>query len=285
MGQASELNVLLADDQAPARAGIKRAIEPHGLRVVAEAANAEDALRLAEAWRPDICMIAVGLPGHGIEAARRIKESLPETKIVMMTVTENEEDLLTALRAGADGYLLMSTPSDRLPHAILGVVQGEAALPRKLTALLITELRERGTSRRLTLPSTGVEVVLTAREFEVLGRLRKGRPHGRDRGSPRNLGGDGSTARRIGAAQVAHAQSAQRGRSARAGRARRLVPRQFRLSSDARRPHPTWGGHRASSPHVVQITYTVKLWPAMVVFMSAVQAVGLALEFPSASLG
>lgn len=174
MGQASELNVLLADAQAPARAGIKRAIEPHGLRVVAEAANAEDALRLAEAWRPAVCVVAVGLPGHGIEAARRIKESLPETKIVMMTVTENEEDLLTALRAGADGYLLMSTPADRLPHAILGVVQGEAALPRKLTARLITEFRERGTRRRLTVPSTGVEVELTAREFEVLGRLRRG---------------------------------------------------------------------------------------------------------------
>jgi DNA-binding NarL/FixJ family response regulator len=174
MGQASQLKVLLADDQTPARAGIKRAIEPHGLQVVAEAANAEDALRLAEECRPDVCVLAVGLPGHGIEAARRIKESLPQTKIVMMTVTESEEDLLTALRAGADGYLLMSTPADRLPHAILGMVQGEAALPRKLTARLITEFRERGTRRRLTLPSTGGEVELTAREFEVLERLRKG---------------------------------------------------------------------------------------------------------------
>jgi DNA-binding NarL/FixJ family response regulator len=174
MGQASAVTVLLADDQAPARAGIKRAIEPYGLSVVAEAANAEDALRLAQEWRPEVCVLAVGLPGQGIEAARAIKQALPETKIVMMTGSENEEDLLAALRAGADGYLLMSTPADRLPHAILGVVQGEAALPRKLTARLITEFRERGTRRRVTLPSTGGEVELTAREFEVLERLRKG---------------------------------------------------------------------------------------------------------------
>ena len=124
--------------------------------------------------RPDVCVIAVGLPGHGIEAARRIKQAVPATKVVMMSGSENEEDVFAALRAGADDWLLMSTPADRLPHAILGVVRGEAALPRKLTARLITEFRQRGTRRRLMLPSTGGEVELTAREYEVLERLRRG---------------------------------------------------------------------------------------------------------------
>jgi DNA-binding NarL/FixJ family response regulator len=174
MVEATDLKVLLADDQPPARAGIKRAIEPHGLRVVAEASNAEDAVRLALAWEPDVCVLAVSLPGHGIEAARRIKQSLPTTKVVMMTGAENEEDLFSALRAGADDYLLMSTPADRLPYALLGVVRGEAALPRRLTARLIAEFRERGTRRRLVLPSARGEVELTAREFEVLERLRRG---------------------------------------------------------------------------------------------------------------
>jgi DNA-binding NarL/FixJ family response regulator len=174
MGDATQLKVLLADDQAPARAGIRRAIEPHGLRVVAQASNAEDAVTLALDHRPDVCVVAVGLPGRGIEAARRIKQSLPATKIVMMTGSENEEDLFTALRAGADGYLPMSTSADRLPHAILGVVRGEAALSRKLTARLVAEFRERGTRRRVMLPSVGREVELTAREFEVVERLRRG---------------------------------------------------------------------------------------------------------------
>src|SRR4030081_935615 len=130
MCNATQLTVLLADDQIPARAGIKSAIEPHGLRVVAEAASAADALHMAVAHRPDVCVIAVALPGNGIDAARQIKESLPANKIVMMTGSPSDEDLFGALRAGADGYLLMSTSASRLPHAILGVAHGEAALPR-----------------------------------------------------------------------------------------------------------------------------------------------------------
>jgi DNA-binding NarL/FixJ family response regulator len=174
MGDATELKVLLADDQAPARAGIRRAIEPHGLRVIAEASNVEDAVGTALAQRPDICVVAIGLPGSGIEAARRLKQSLPATRIVMMAGSENEEDLFAALRAGADGYLPMSTPADRLPHAILAVARGEAALSRRLTARLIAEFRERGTRRRVMLPTAGEEVELTAREFEVVERLRRG---------------------------------------------------------------------------------------------------------------
>jgi DNA-binding NarL/FixJ family response regulator len=172
--EATDLKVLLADDQAPVLAGIKRAIEPHGLHVVAEASNAEDAVRLALAREPDVCVLAIALPGHGIEAARRIKQSLPATKVAMMSGVESEEDMFSALRAGADDYLLMSTPSDRLPHVILAVVRGEAALPRRLTARLIAEFKERGTRRRLVLPSARGEVELTAREFEVLERLRQG---------------------------------------------------------------------------------------------------------------
>jgi DNA-binding NarL/FixJ family response regulator len=169
----TELKVLLADDHVPARAGIKGAIEPHGLRVVAEASNAADALRMAMVQRPDICVLAVALPGNGIEAARQIKRSLPATKIVMMTGSPSDEDLFGALRAGADGYLLMSTSASRLPHAFRGVARGEAALPRAMTARLILEFRERGTKRRVILPATDTEVELTAREFEVLERFRK----------------------------------------------------------------------------------------------------------------
>jgi DNA-binding NarL/FixJ family response regulator len=173
MSNANELKVLLADDQVPTRAGIRSAIEPHGLRVVAEASNAAEALRMAMEQRPDICVLAVALPGNGIEAARQIKESLPTMKIVMTTGAASDEDLFGSLRAGADGYLPMSTSASRLPHAILGVARGEAALSRSMTARLIVEFRERGTRRRQILPSTGGEVEVTAREFEVLERLRK----------------------------------------------------------------------------------------------------------------
>jgi DNA-binding NarL/FixJ family response regulator len=169
----AELRVMVADDQVGVRAGIKRAIEPHGLLVVAEASHADDAVRLAVAHQPDVCIIAVDLPGSGVEVTRLIKQSLPDTKVVMMTRTARDEDLLEALRAGADGYLLMSTPASRLPHAIRGVTQGEAALPRAMTARLILEFRERGMRRRVLVHPDQAEVELTAREFEVFQRLRR----------------------------------------------------------------------------------------------------------------
>ncbi len=164
---------MLAYDQAPARAGIRRAIEPHGLRVAGEAASASEALRMAFALRPDICVLSVELPDNGIDAARAIKQALPATKIVMITASPREEDLFGALRAGADGYLLMSTSASRLAHALRGVVNGEAALPRGMTARLIQEFRERGTRHRVNLPAGAGEAELTAREFEVLTRLRR----------------------------------------------------------------------------------------------------------------
>jgi DNA-binding NarL/FixJ family response regulator len=167
------LLVMVADDQVAVREGIKRAIEPHNLQVVAEASHANDAVRLSVAHRPDVCIIALDLPGSGVEATRLIKQSVPDTKVVMMTATARDEDLLEALRAGADGYLLMSTPASRLPHAIRGVTQGEAALPRAMTARLILEFRERGMRRRVVVHPDEAEVELTAREFEVFQRLRQ----------------------------------------------------------------------------------------------------------------
>ena len=71
-------------------------------------------MRAALAHQPDVCVVAVELPGDGIEATRRIKRALPETKIVLMTGSARDEELFEALRAGADGYLPMSTPASRL---------------------------------------------------------------------------------------------------------------------------------------------------------------------------
>ena len=173
VARPADLRVVVADDQVGVRAGIKRAIEPHGIKVVAEASDADETERLTMAHQPDVCIIAVDLPGSGVEVTRLIKQSLPDTNIVMMSRTARDEDLLEALRAGADGYLLMSTPASRLPHAIRGVTRGEAALPRAMTARLILEFRERGMRRRVVVRHDHAEVELTAREFEVFQRLRR----------------------------------------------------------------------------------------------------------------
>jgi two-component system, NarL family, nitrate/nitrite response regulator NarL len=169
-----ELTVLLADDHAATRVGIRRAIESHDLRVVAEASTAAEALRAAREQRPDVCMLATRLPGNGIEATRQIKQSLPDTKIVLLTAVGRSEELFEALRAGADGYLLMTSSPARLPHVIRGVANGETAIPREMTTELIKGFRERGNRRHLSIATVDGGVELTAREFDVLERLRKG---------------------------------------------------------------------------------------------------------------
>jgi DNA-binding NarL/FixJ family response regulator len=166
--------VLIADDQVAMRVGIRRALESHQMRVVAEAANAPEALHAALSHRPDVCLLAVPLPGGGIEALQLIRDAVPETKIVMLTASDREDDLFAVLRAGADGYLLKTTPGERLPLAIEGVLRGEAALPRRLAASLIREFRERGRMHRLPVSVDGKGVELTSREFEVLAHLQHG---------------------------------------------------------------------------------------------------------------
>ena len=171
--ETTELTVLVADDHVTTRTGVRLALEAADLRVVAEVATAEAAVSEALRLRPDVCLLAIALPGGGIDATKQIRDALPETKIVVLTGSERDEDLFGSLRAGADGYLLASTSFSRLPHAIRGVVSGEAALPRQMTARLIREYRDRGRRPVPKLAVMGRTIELTVREFEVLERLRK----------------------------------------------------------------------------------------------------------------
>jgi DNA-binding NarL/FixJ family response regulator len=170
---SEQITVLLADDHAAVRAGIRLALAGEGFHVVAEAADGPDAVRLAKEVNPDIALLDVNMPGSGIKAAEEIVQALPATVVVMLTVSRDDDDLFAALRAGASGYLLKDTDPGRLPFALRGVLDGEAALPRGLVARLIEEFRTRGKRRRLPLMrQRGVE--LTEREWEVLEFLHDG---------------------------------------------------------------------------------------------------------------
>jgi DNA-binding NarL/FixJ family response regulator len=167
------ITVLLADDHAAVRAGIRLALAGEGFNVVAEAADGPQAVAAALEARPDIALLDVRMPGSGIKAAEEIVQALPSTTVVMLTVSRDDDDLFAALRAGAAGYLLKDTDPGRLPFALRGVLEGEAALPRGLVARLIAEFRTRGKRRRLPLMRQhGVE--LTEREWEVLEFLHDG---------------------------------------------------------------------------------------------------------------
>jgi len=167
------VTVILGEDQVVIRIGVRGALESGRVHVMAEAVTAEEAVAAAIRHRPDLCLLAVHLPGGGIAAAERIKTALPCTKIVMLTGSDRDDDLFASIRAGADGYLLKDTSAARLPEAIRGVLSGEAAIPRRLVARLVQDYRGRG--RRVLHPSQSpLPVEITAREAEVVARLREG---------------------------------------------------------------------------------------------------------------
>jgi DNA-binding NarL/FixJ family response regulator len=173
-GSSPVITVILGEDQAGIRAGVRRALESRGIQILAEAATAEEAVAAAIRHQPGVCVLAVHLPGGGIAGAERIKTALPDTKIVMLTGSDRDEDLFASIRAGADGYLLKTTSPDRLPEAIRGVLSGEAAIPRRLVARVVKDYRGRGRRRVLHLAHSTAEVEISPREFEVVARLRGG---------------------------------------------------------------------------------------------------------------
>ena len=151
---------------------MKAALERSGFEVVAEASDAAGAIEAAAEQKPDVCLLDIQMPGNGISAAATITHDDPGVAVVMLTVSRDDADLFDALRAGALGYLLKDTDPERLPLALKGVLEGEAALPRALVARVIDEFRERGRRRRLPLAKQrGVE--LTSREWEVLELMRE----------------------------------------------------------------------------------------------------------------
>lgn len=166
--------VLIADDHAPTRAGVRQALESGGFDVCGEAADGERALELALEQRPDVCLLDISMPGGGgIKAAAAISEQLPGTAIVMLTAFAGDDELFDSLKAGAAGYLLKETDPNRLPFALRGILEGEAAVPRRLVARLIDEFRSQGRRRRMPIGGKrGPE--LTARQWEVLELMGEG---------------------------------------------------------------------------------------------------------------
>jgi two-component system nitrate/nitrite response regulator NarL len=163
--------VLLADDHDATKAGIRLALEGQPFAIVAEVSTADAAVSEAVAHHPDLCLLDLYMPGGGIEATRRIHFEVPESKIVVLTVSTSEDDVIAALMAGASGYLLKDISAERLPAALQGILKGEAAVPRALGRRLLEELRARSSSgwegprfarRQRDRPE------LTAREWEVL---------------------------------------------------------------------------------------------------------------------
>lgn len=170
-GGGTAIRVLIADDHSLFRQGLARILADFPeLRVVGEAASGEEAAALAERLAPDVVLMDVRMPGGGSEATRLIREGHPEIQVIMLTVSDKDEDLYAALQAGARGYLLKDAPARELVEAIHRVHAGQAIIAPALTARLLEEL---------TAPRAGAargvqRGPLTERESQVLRLVARG---------------------------------------------------------------------------------------------------------------
>lgn len=170
------IRVVIADDHPPTREDVRFAIEQdERFEVVAEAADAPGAIEAAVAKIPNVCLLDVHMPGSGISAVWEITARLPQTKVVMLTVSKEDRDLLAALKAGAAGYLLKDMDPRRIPHALSSVLDGEIAVPRALVGSVIEEVRDRGARRRVPV-GDDVSAQLTSREWQIVNLARHGLP-------------------------------------------------------------------------------------------------------------
>lgn len=166
------ISVLIADDHAPFRALVADAVASAGMRVCAHAATAQSAVDVAVRERPDVCLLDIRMPGDGVLAARRIVAALPETSVLMLTVSAESADVLDALQAGARGYLVKGGPVDGIVHAIEAVSAGDAIVAPAVTPALLDEIRR--TRARHVRTAAGASVQLTEREWRILELLDHG---------------------------------------------------------------------------------------------------------------
>ncbi|HUG47220.1 MAG TPA: response regulator transcription factor [Candidatus Limnocylindria bacterium] len=162
------IRVLIVDDHAVVRRGLRNFLELlTDIEIVGEAENGRQALDLAQRERPDVVLMDLLMPVmDGLEAAAAIRQSLPETEVVAVTSFIEEEKVVTALDAGASGYLLKDATADEVAAAIRGAHAGELQLDPAVARLLAQRLRARASAEPVE--------SLTGREREVLAQLASG---------------------------------------------------------------------------------------------------------------
>ena len=171
---ADAVRVLVVDDHALFRRGLTLVLEAEeGIDVVGEGEDGEEAIRKAEELAPDVVLMDVRMPKvGGIEATRRIAEAQPATKILMLTVSDEEEDLYEAVKAGAAGYLLKEISIEEVAEAIRSVMTGQSLISPSMASKLLGEFSNlaKRAEERTSVPAPR----LTERELEVLRLVAQG---------------------------------------------------------------------------------------------------------------
>jgi DNA-binding NarL/FixJ family response regulator len=165
------VRVVLVDDHALFRRGLRRLLEGHGFQVVGEGSHGRAAVQLTTELKPDVvvCDLSMPLMG-GVEAIGHIVAADPDARILVMTISGEDEEVLDALLAGATGYLLKDARAEEIVRAVHAAAAGESAISPRVAARVVTRLRQAGRPQVADLPER-----LTDREVDVLRLLATGK--------------------------------------------------------------------------------------------------------------
>jgi DNA-binding NarL/FixJ family response regulator len=166
------IRLLLVDDHGLFRKGLVSLLQRESeFQVIGEAENGAEAIRKAKQLKPDLVLMDIHMPGtDGIEATRRIREMLPSTRVVILTVSEDDKDLFEGIKCGAHGYLLKKLEPEELYAMLRGVFEGEAPISRTTASKILSEFAVQ--ARRKA--AAQIEEELSAREKDVLQCLASG---------------------------------------------------------------------------------------------------------------
>jgi DNA-binding NarL/FixJ family response regulator len=162
------MRIFVVDDHSLFRDGVISLLEADGHQVIGQAGDGLAAVEAAPLLKPDLILLDINMPRmNGIEALRQIKVSLPEIKIIILTVSEDEANLVEAIRSGADGYLLKHLNATEFLEMVNGLERGEAAITRKMTTRLLKHMTGAETENERSL--------LSEREVEILQMVAAGK--------------------------------------------------------------------------------------------------------------
>ncbi len=169
----NEIRILLIDDHSLFRSGLRSIMQIHDeFKIVGEAENGLEGIKRAKQLKPDLVLLDLHMPGmNGLEVLRILTEDMPEVQVLMLTVSEDAEDLLQALQNGARGYLLKNIDIDFLLDAIKRAMRGESVMSDQMAAKLADAIRTPSPKATTVSPE---KARLTPRERQIIGLLAQG---------------------------------------------------------------------------------------------------------------
>ncbi len=169
------MRILLADDHPLFLDGLKNLLTTRGFEVLGTARDGIEALEKARALKPDVILMDIQMPHlDGLAATRLVKTEQPNVKIVMLTMSENDEDLFEAIKSGACGYLLKAEDTDKFFELLSGLMQGEVPLSPGLASRVLKEFARQGGVSGSVEEAVEKEEALTPRQIEVLTLVAQG---------------------------------------------------------------------------------------------------------------